>query len=295
MMRISSVGIVGAGLMGLGMACSAARAGFRVSVRDNDPARETLALAAGLAVVPTPAALVRQADAIAIVVVDAAQIDAVLEGPDGLLAALSPGSLVLVCSTVAPEDSARACARIEATGAAAIDAPISGGPARAHAGTLSMMLAGDPGALQAAQPLLQVLASRHFMIGTRQGDASRAKLVNNLMAGIHLMAAAEAVALAERLGLDPAQMVELIGASSGQSWMADDRLPRALAGDLAPRAQSQVLAKDLRLANDVARRAGVALPLGAVAQQLFGELCEGGWRQHDDAAALAYYRQRFGG
>lgn len=292
-MVIASVGIVGAGLMGLGMGCSAARAGFRVAVRDIDPAREALARDAGLDVVSTPARLGRYADAIAIAVVDAGQIDAILAGPDGLLAALSPDKLVLVCSTISPEDSARVCARVEATGAAAIDAPISGGPARAHAGTLSMMLAGEPAALQAAQPLLQVLATRHFVIGARRGDASRAKLVNNLMAGIHLMAAAEAIALAEKLGLDPAQMVDLIGASSGQSWMADDRLPRALAGDLEPRAQSQVLAKDLRLANDAARMAGVALPLGAVAQQLFGELCDGGWRQHDDAAALAYFRQRF--
>lgn len=292
MMRLDSVGIVGAGLMGLGMACSAARAGFRVTVRDSDSVREALALDAGLAVVMTPAALARQSGAIMIVVVDAAQIDAVLEGPDGLLAALAPGKLVFLCSTIAPEDSARLCARIETTGAAAIDAPISGGPARAHAGTLSMMLAGDPVALQAAQPLLAALATRQFMIGSRQGDAARAKLVNNLMAGIHLMAAAEAIALAEKLGLDPAQMVDLIGASSGQSWMADDRLPRALADDLAPRAQSQVLAKDLRLANEAACGAGVALPLGAVAQQLFVELCEGGWGQHDDAAALAYYRQR---
>jgi 3-hydroxyisobutyrate dehydrogenase len=292
---IESVGILGAGLMGLGMACSAARAGFRVVVRDIDPAREALAREAGLTVVPTAAALARNADVLLIVLVDAGQIDDALAGSEGVLAALSPGRLVLVCSTIGPEDSERICARISATGAFAIDAPISGGPARAHAGSLSMMLAGLPASLEAARPLLEAVATRHFVIGERQGDAARAKLVNNLMAGIHLMAAAEAVALAERLGLDPAQITDLVSASSGQSWMADDRLPRALAGDLAPRAQSQVLAKDLRLANAAAASVGVTLPLGTVALQLFGDLCDDGWRHQDDAAALAYYRRRFGG
>jgi 3-hydroxyisobutyrate dehydrogenase-like beta-hydroxyacid dehydrogenase len=160
---------------------------------------------------------------------------------------------------------------------------------------MSIMLAGAADALRVAEPLLEAVAGRRFLLGEQPGDASRAKLVNNLMAGIHLMAAAEAVALAERLGLDPALITELVGASSGQSWMADDRLPRALAGDLEPRAQSHVLAKDVRLANEAARDAGVELPLGCVAGALFERLCEGEWRHLDDASALAFYRRRFGG
>ena len=159
---------------------------------------------------------------------------------------------------------------------------------------MSIMLAGPDAALQAAGPVLDAIAGRRFVISPRHGDGARAKLVNNLMAGIHLMAGAEALALAARLGLDPRQMSELIGASSGQSWMFDDRMPRALAGDFAARAQAHVLTKDLTLANQAAADAGVELPLGAVARDQLRATCEGGWRTEDDAATLKYYARRFG-
>jgi 3-hydroxyisobutyrate dehydrogenase len=292
---IDRVGVIGAGQMGLGIAASAARAGLRTGVHDIDPVREALACDAGLEIFASPADVGRRCQVIVVVVIDAGQIEQVLDGPEGLLGALSPGAVVLFCSTIAPADAARFCASVAATGAMALDAPISGGPARALAGTMSIMLAGAADALRVAEPLLEAVAGRRFLLGEQPGDASRAKLVNNLMAGIHLMAAAEAVALAERLGLDPALITELVGASSGQSWMADDRLPRALAGDLEPRAQSHVLAKDVRLANEAARDAGVELPLGCVAGALFERLCEGEWRHLDDASALAFYRRRFGG
>lgn len=290
---IESFGVIGAGLMGMGMAESAARAGFRVAVRDTDPARERRAGELGLAVMSTPAAIAGACDAIALVVLDAGQIEIVLNGADGLLGALRPAHLVLLCSTISPEDSARFCAAVAGTGASVLDAPISGGPARAQAGTMSMMLAGSPASIERAEPLLAALAARRFLISDRLGDAARAKLVNNLMAGIHLLAGAEAMALGERLGLDPSRLLGLVSASSGQSWMFDDRMPRALAGDLLPRAQSHVLTKDVRLANEAARAAGIDLPLGAPAAALMQALCDAGWRDQDDAAALAWYRRRF--
>jgi len=227
------------------------------------------------------------------VVVDSAQIDAVLDGPQGLLATLSPGKLVLFCSTISPVDSARFAAAVLRTGAAVLDAPISGGPARAQAGTMSMMLAGEAVTLAKASALLDAVAGKRFVISGQPGDAAKAKLVNNLMAGIHLMAGAEALALAERLGLDPVQMTALISASSGQSWMFDDRMPRALADDFEPRAQAHVLTKDVRLANEAAGVQGLSLPLGAITAELLQATCDGGWRTEDDAAALKYYRRRF--
>ncbi len=290
---IKRVGVIGAGVMGLGMAISAARNGFQVAIRDIDPVREDLARGAGLTVTDSARALGECSDAIAIVVVDAAQIEAVLHGPQGLLAALSAGQTVLLCSTISPLDSARLAAAVVATGAAIIDAPISGGPARALAGTMSMMLAAEPVVLAHAQALLAAISGKRFVIGHQPGDAAKAKLVNNLMAGIHLMAGAEAIALAERLGLAAGQMLELISASSGQSWIFDDRMPRALADDFEPRAQSHVLTKDVRLANEAAAAAGITLPLGAVTRDLLQATCDGGWRTEDDAAALKYYRQRF--
>ena len=287
-------GVIGAGVMGLGIVRSLLRGGFVTHVRDVDPAREALAHASGARIAGAPAELGAHADVIFIVVLDAAQIDDVLEGPGGLMPVLGPGKTVLVNSTIAPGDTERFAARVCSTGAAFVDAPISGGPARAEAGTMSMMLAAPDAVLTAVDPMLRAVSDKRFVIGTRAGDAARAKLVNNLMAGIHLIAGAEAMALAMRLGLDPRQMSELIRVSSGQSWMFDDRMPRALAGDFEPRAQTHVLTKDLTLANAAAADAGVELPLGAVARDLLRATCDAGWRNEDDAAALKYYARRFG-
>ena len=291
---VTSVGVIGVGAMGLGIARSLARSGFETFGRDIDPAREALASAGGVRLTASAAELGARARTSIVVVVDSAQIEDVLEGPEGLLSALGPGSLVLLCSTIAPGDAERFAARIGSTGALALDAPISGGPARAEAGTMSIMLAGAREALARAEPVLAAIAGSRFVIGERHGDAARAKLVNNLMAGIHLMAGAEALALAQRLGLDVRTMFDLISASSGQSWIFGDRMARALADDYEPRAATHVLAKDLRLANEAAAAAGVDLPLGAVARDLLQATCDGGWRLEDDASALKYFRRRFG-
>ena len=289
-----SVGVIGVGAMGLGIARSLVRGGFATFGRDVDPSRETLARASGVQVMTSSGRLASQADVSIVVVVDAMQIERVLEGRDGLLMALGPGKLVLLCSTVAPGDVERFAARIGETGALVLDAPISGGPARAEAATMSIMLAGSREALALAEPVLAAISAKRFVLGERYGDAARAKLVNNLMAGIHLMAGAEALALAQRLGLDPRTMFALISASSGQSWIFEDRMARALADDYEPRAAAHVLTKDLTLANEAAAAVGIDLPLGAVARDLLRATCEGGWRLEDDAAALKYYRRRFG-
>ena len=166
-------------------------------------------------------------------------------------------------------------------------------PTAGHHPPMSMMLAAPEAARARADAVLRAISGKRFVIGERHGDASRAKLVNNLMAGIHLLAGAEAMALAERVGLDPAVMVELISASSGQSWIFDDRMPRALAGDYVPRAQTRVLAKDLSLVNVLASGLGVDLPLGSLTGSLLRSAGDEGWASHDDAAVLEFYRARF--
>jgi L-threonate 2-dehydrogenase len=288
------VGVIGAGLMGLGIVRSLLRAGFRTSVRDIDPERERLSAELGAAVSPSPAALADACDCVIVVVVDAGQIDEVMGGPQGLLTRLGAGKLVLVSSTIAASDAARIAAAVEASGALALDAPISGGPARAAAGTMTMMLAGSEAALSDAEPVLAAISGRRFVVSTRHGDAARTKLVNNLLAGVNLAAGAEALALARRLGLDPRRMLEVISASSGQSWIVDDRMQRALAGDLAPRAALHVLTKDLSLVDAAAADAGLELPIGRAALAAFRDACDGGWRDADDAALLRYYERRFG-
>ena len=293
----SSIAIIGAGAMGGAMAKCLLAKGHSVIVRDVLTEREKALSSLGAKVLASPAQAAAEASVIFIVVVDSKEIEEVLWGgpgkPLGLLSALTSKHIVLFNSTIAPEDTQRFCEAVQAAGAQAIDAPISGGPARAAAGTMSMMLASPAAVIARVETLLDQMTAKRFVISERQGDAAKVKLTNNLMAGLNLLAGAEALAFGERLGLDPRQLLELMAVSSGQSWMADDRLTRALVDDFEPRAQTKVITKDLRLANELAKRHGLDLPLGDKAAKLYAEACAAGFDLEDDASVLKHYRQLF--
>jgi putative dehydrogenase len=174
--------------------------------------------------------------------------------------------------------------RLAGHGIACVDAPMSGGPVRARDGTMSLMVACADAVFERWQPLLRELSSRLFRIGTRPGDGACTKLVNNLLAAINLAGAAEALALAQQLGLEPAATLAVIEASSGQSWIGSDRLRRALAADPAVHARMTLLAKDSGLAMGMAARAGLRPRLGQVAAALLAQACAEGLADRDDAA-----------
>lgn len=286
------VAVVGIGNMGLGMALRLRDRGFDVAVRDIDPAREAMARAEGLAVGASPAAAAEHARGAIVAVVDAAQTDQVLFGAQGLAAALPRGAAVLLCPTIATEDTERFGARLADAGLDPIDAPMSGGPARAREGTMSLMVACADAAFERHRGLIEALSNAVFRLGERVGDGARIKLVNNLLAGINLAGAAEVLALAERAGLDPALALDVIERSSGQSWIGSDRMRRAIGGDLAPRAHTTLLNKDTHLALDMARRLGMATPVGERAAALFARACEGGFAALDDASLFELLRRR---
>jgi 3-hydroxyisobutyrate dehydrogenase-like beta-hydroxyacid dehydrogenase len=196
---------------------------------------------------------------------------------------------VLLCSTIAPEDTIGFAERLAPSGLVVIDAPISGGPARALSGEMSMMLAGPADALQALDGLLADLAKNRFHLGAKVGDAAKAKLVNNLLAGINLAAGAEALALGMQLGLAPQTIFDIVTASSGNSWIFKDRMGRAIQDDFSPRAAAPVLTKDLGLAVALAASVQAQTPLGAVAHAKFQETVARGWAALDDAAILKTY------
>lgn len=282
------VGVIGVGNMGAPMAARLLEKGFSVCVRDVRAQAEEPLLTLGAERAGSALALARQCTAVHIVVVDAAQIDDVLSGAGGLLPALAPEQMVLMHSTIAPADAARFAAAISARGALVLDAPISGGPARARAGELSLMVAGTDAANARAEPLFEALGSRVFRVGREPGLGATMKLVNNLLAGIHLAAAAEALAIGVRAGLGPATMLGVFEASSGQSWMLSDRLARVLADDRRPRAQMHILAKDVRLALDLARSLGVPSELGAVTSDQFAAALASGLVEEDDSALMRW-------
>jgi 3-hydroxyisobutyrate dehydrogenase-like beta-hydroxyacid dehydrogenase len=244
-----------------------------------------------MTVCASPRELAEQCALIAVIVVDAAQIAEVLFADEGLVHASGGAKTVLLCSTIAPHDTIALAARLAEHGIAAIDAPISGGPARALAGTMSMMLAADAAALAPWQSVLADLAAKRFVVGPSIGDAAKAKLVNNLLAGTTLVASAEALALAGKLGLDMPTMFALINASSGASWVFEDRMARALIDDFdPPRAASRILAKDIGLATSLAASVDHATPLGDAALARFREMLARGWAELDDAAVIKTYR-----
>ena len=287
--------MIGVGNMGLAMALHLRDLDVDVRVRDLDPAREALATTAGARALRTPGELAQGCEAVIVAVVDAAQTEEVLFGSDGVAAAAATGTCVVLCPTIAPESVESFAARLGARGLEWIDAPMSGGPARARAGTMSLMVACDDAVHERQRGLLATLADPVFRIGTRPGDGARAKLVNNLLAAINLAGAAEALALAERVGLDPARVLDVVERSSGQSWIGSDRMRRAVAGDLAPRAHTTLLAKDSALAIAMADAAGVVPQLGAVAAATFAAAVAAGHGGDDDASLLAYLRGRDAG
>ncbi len=292
--KTDAVGVIGAGLMGLGMVESLRRHAHRVLVCDTDSQRVHLAQKFGAIEALTPREVAQACSQIFIVVVNAQQIDALVQGESGLLAGLSPESQVFICSTIAPVDTERFAVLVEQHGGVLIDAPISGGPAKAHAGTMTMMLAGPSAAVTRALPVIRQLSGPHFIISQKAGDAAKAKLVNNMLAAAHLAAAAEAFTLAQAFGLDQAQILQLVSSSSGQSWMADERIGRALVGDMTPRAQMHVLTKDVSLAVQAAEQVGMTLRVGELARQIMQEACDAGFRQQDDAALLEHLQQYYG-
>lgn len=284
---MKTVGVIGVGNMGLPMAKALGRAGFQVVVRDLRPEAEAAALAAGARLAASARELAAQCEMVLVVVVDAGQIeDALFREVEPAAAGWRPGTVVALCSTIAPQDAERLAARIEAAGAAALDAPISGGPLRAEQGRLALMLAGAAAVLDRADAVLAALADKRFRVSARAGDGARMKLVNNLLAGINLAAGAEVLAMGQRLGLDPQLMLAVVGASSGQSWIVDERMPRAFAGDFAPRAHARILHKDIGLGLAMAAAAGRDAGFGERALALFAETLERGWGAEDDAVLL---------
>jgi 3-hydroxyisobutyrate dehydrogenase-like beta-hydroxyacid dehydrogenase len=275
-------GIVGMGAMGMGIARALLERGFTVGVRDLVAAKEDEARSCGAFVARDPAHLAEQVEIVLTVVVDAAQTEEVL-------GAIPPQVPVVMCSTIAPSDTERL-----AQGRAFLDAPISGGPVRAREGRLSTMVAGDDALFDLCKPLLDAMAARVFRISSRAGDGSRMKVVNNMLAAANLAAGAEAMVMARMMGLDLAQAADVIGASSGQSWIFDDRMPRALAGDYEPRAATRVLLKDVGLFVHAARQRGLTAPMAECARELFHDAVARGLGEEDDAAMLKRYAATWG-
>lgn len=290
------VGIIGVGNMGGGMAKRLLSQGWAVHVCDIDAHKTTALLTLGATVHTTPHALAQQVHTVIVCVVNAQDVQDVLSGTTdashGLLSALQAHHTVMLCPTLSPEDVENTAAQLMAHQVHTIDAPMSGGPLRAEQGTMSLMVACEDAVFAAHENLLNTLSSQVFRISQRVGDGARTKLVNNLLAGINLVGAAEVMALAERLGLSLTTTLSVIAQSSGQSWIGSDRMQRALQNDWSPRAHMSLLTKDTALAQQAAHSVGFQGVLGQQAAQAFADASAAGLADLDDAAMLQWLRQK---
>jgi putative dehydrogenase len=177
-------------------------------------------------------------------------------------------------------------ARLEAMGLRYLDAPISGGAAKAAAGQITMMTAGRPEAYAACGELLDAMAAKVYKLGDRAGAGSKVKIINQLLAGVHIAAAAEAMALGLREGVEPQALYEVITNSAGNSWMFENRMPHVLAGDYTPLSAVDIFVKDLGLVLDLARASKFPLPLSSTAHQMFMQASSAGHGREDDSAVI---------
>ena len=286
MTSLKSVLIVGVGNMGGGMAANLLAKGWNVLVSDIDAEKVEKWVSKGAVNQSILAQSAPNLIAVVVCVVDAVQTEDVLFGKDGLAHRLLAGQTVILCPTILPQDVESFAARLAERGIHTIDAPMSGGPVRASSGSMSLMVACSQAVFAQQAGLLNALSSKVFNISEKPGDAARTKLVNNLLAGINLVGAAEALALAQKLGLDATKTLDVIEQSSGQSWIGSDRMRRALAGDYAPRAHVTLLEKDTRLALECAAAVGFEGPLGAAASAVFAQAHAAGLAAEDDAAVF---------
>ena len=270
--------------MGGGIAANLLSKGWKVLVSDIDPEKVQNLVSKGAVDQSMRAQTATELIAVIVCVVDAVQTEDVLFGAHGLAHSLPSGQTVILCPTILPQDVESFAMRLAERGIHTVDAPMSGGPARASSGTMSLLVACPQAVFAQQAGLLNALSSKVFNISEKPGDAARTKLVNNLLAGINLVGAAEALALAARLGLDVAKTLNVIEQSSGQSWIGSDRMRRALVGDYAPRAHVTLLEKDTRLALQCAVEAGFNGPLGAAASAVFQNAHAAGLAEQDDAA-----------
>lgn len=284
------VGVIGLGNMGMGAALSLGRAGHQVFGCDiNEKARAEL-VAAGAAAVARPDLLPTDLEALLLLVVNAAQADEVLFGQAGVASRLAKGTVVLSSVTMAPEAARALAARLQGAGFLSLDAPVSGGPVRAREGALSVMASGSAQAFAAAEPVLSAMAARVWRLGDEPGLGSTVKMVNQLLAGVHIAAAAEALALGIRAGADPKTLFDVISASAGSSWMWQNRVPHILEGDDTPRSAISIFVKDLGIVLDQARTLTFPLPLAAAAHQLFLAAAASGHGGRDDAFVIRVWQ-----
>jgi L-threonate 2-dehydrogenase len=286
---MKTIAFVGLGAMGRPMARNLVKAGFTVCGYDVNPAAlEDLKAAGGVAAGSAKAAFVG-ADAILLMVVNGAQAEEVLFS-NAALEAAQASAVVCLMATCPPKQVQAIAERVAMTGRRFVDSPVSGGVVGASAGSLTIMAAAPEDLFEQVRPVLEAMGSRALRVGDKAGQGATVKTINQLLCGVHIVVAAEALALAEKIGVDPKSMLDILTGTSAGSWMLRDRGPRMLEADPEVTSAVDIFVKDLGIVLEAGRETKAALPMTALAFQLFNSTSGRGEGTADDSQVIRAYR-----
>jgi len=276
--------------MGMGAAKSCLRAGLNTWGADLNPAAlESLRQAGARDAQSSASAFADQLDAVLLLVVNAKQVNAILFGEDGLAAKLRPGTVVMVSSTLSAQDAQQIEQRLAEHQLLMLDAPVSGGAAKAASGEMTVMASGSDAAFAQLQPVLDAVAAKVYRVGNEIGLGSTVKIIHQLLAGVHIAVGAEAMALAARAGIPLETMYEVVTNAAGNSWMFENRMKHVVDGDYSPKSAVDIFVKDLNLVADTAKSLHFPLPLASTALNMFTEASNAGYGREDDSAVIKIF------
>lgn len=284
------VAIIGLGAMGMGAARSCIRAGLTTyGVDINEASLNSLADAGAADVSDNCLDFADQLDSVVLLVVNAAQVKHVLFD-NGLADRLRPGTAVMVSATVSAQDARYIGECLEDKGLVMLDAPVSGGAAKAEQGEMTIMASGSEHAFELLQPVLDATAIKVFQIGREIGMGSTVKIIHQLLAGIHIAAGAEAMAMAAKADIPLDLMYEVVTNAAGNSWMFENRMKHVVDGDYSPKSMVDIFVKDLGLVTDAAQALGFPLYLASTAYQMFTSASNDGYGHEDDSAVIKIFK-----
>lgn len=286
---MATTAIIGLGAMGQGMARNIINAGVALKGYDISPAARAAFAEAGGVTGEDPNVLVAGCNTLVVVVANAAQVEAALFS--GVTDALAPGSVVILCATVAPSDVRAFAERLEAAGHMLLDAPISGGQVGANAGALTVMASGPADAFARADPVLQAISKKVHKLGDAPGLGATYKVVHQLAAGVHLVAAAEVLSFGVKAGCDADVLFDILVNAAGQSWMLEDRGPRMMTPGSDPTSTVDIFVKDLGLVAGAASEVGARVPLAEAALGMIMDASRMGLGREDDSRVIDAYQK----
>ncbi|EKO3570434.1 NAD(P)-dependent oxidoreductase [bacterium 19MO03SA05] len=286
---VKSIAVIGLGSMGMGAAKSCIRAGLDVYGIDLNPiALETLGNYGAKAVASDANLFAHELDAVLLLVINAKQVKSILFD-SGLAANLKPGTAIMVSATISAQDAKDIEAGLKSYHLLMLDAPVSGGAIKAEAGDMTIMASGSIEAFTKLAPVLAATAGKVYNIGTEIGLGATVKIIHQLLAGVHIAAGAEAMALAARANIPLDLMYDVVTNAAGNSWMFENRMKHVVDGDYSPKSMVDIFVKDLNLVANTAQDLKFPLPLASTALNMFISASNAGFGQEDDSAVIKIF------